>query len=253
MIAIVVGFVFLLTLTIIVSCADGDAEDIFFIYVTLALLAAIAAVPALHWMQENHYRGLIEKGLGISRKSKRAWPKRWRSPRLLGGLLAAGLAAAYLAYLASSSGPATPPRKVPQPSAAPYGSAAPRVAPQRESIGAAIDAWARAWSKGDIDGYLAMYSPSFTPADGVARKEWENQRRRRFASVGAVEVDISDLAITPIGQAEAEATFVQYYSARQRRERSRKTLTLTLIGGQWKISAEYSRPIARNNKVAGAD
>lgn len=147
-------------------------------------------------------------------------------------------AARYRAPVAPNGASTT----APQPPAAPAHTERDRHA----RITDAVRAWASAWAVGDIDRYLAAYDPSFTPGDGLSREAWLQVRRRRLAKAREITIAVDDLVIEPIGQATAEATFVQDYSARGMRERSHKTLMFNKAGDQWLIVSERSRPVSES-------
>ena len=44
-----------------------------------------------------------------------------------------------------------------------------------------LEAWTRAWSSNDADGYLGFYAPDFQTPNGEPREEWEAARRERLA------------------------------------------------------------------------
>src|SRR5712691_9760277 len=57
-----------------------------------------------------------------------------------------------------------------------------------EEVLQAVRAWATAWSKQDVDGYLAFYAKDFKTPSGVARAEWEVARKTRISTPKAIEV-----------------------------------------------------------------
>jgi ketosteroid isomerase-like protein len=129
---------------------------------------------------------------------------------------------------------ATGPRPVPASASAPANPAA-----TIAEVETAVRTWAAAWSARDVARYLATYAPDFTPPRGQARKAWEADRRARIADKAAIRVDIDNLVISVTGQ-DASASFQQTYSADKLREKSRKTLELQRVGGQWLIRKEIA-------------
>jgi hypothetical protein len=99
--------------------------------------------------------------------------------------------------------------------------------------------WAQAWSRRDVDAYLAAYSSDFA-ADGMTRANWEAQRRARITAPQRIDVQIADLKIEQQDKT-ASATFRQVYRSDRLSSTSTKTLKLALQNGQWRIVGETSR------------
>ena len=111
--------------------------------------------------------------------------------------------------------------------------------PATASIEAAITNWAQAWSKRDVDAYLAAYASDFA-ASGMTRANWEAQRRSRITTPKSIDVQISDLKIEQQGDT-ASATFRQAYRSDLLTSTVTKTLKLALQNGQWRIVSEASQ------------
>lgn len=101
-----------------------------------------------------------------------------------------------------------------------------------------VTAWARVWSDGDVEKYLAAYSPAFVPADGLTRKAWEAQRRQRVDKGRAIVVKARDIRVENASATRATVLFVQQYSARGVTDLSNKTLQLERLDGTWRITRE---------------
>src|SRR5207237_8473318 len=54
----------------------------------------------------------------------------------------------------------------------------------------AVNGWAQAWSKKDVDGYLAYYAKDFKTPGGEAGAEWEKGRRTRIEAPKPIAVVI---------------------------------------------------------------
>jgi ketosteroid isomerase-like protein len=101
----------------------------------------------------------------------------------------------------------------------------------------AVQAWAAAWSKRDMNAYLAAYAGDFTGQSG-SRKAWEEDRRQRIVTKPSIKVTVSDLRVTVDGN-KATAQFRQHYEAGALNTSSRKTLDLAKDGrGHWVIKRE---------------
>ena len=120
-------------------------------------------------------------------------------------------------------------------------------------VAAAVDAgfatfisdWAHAWSDGDVEKYLAAYSSTFVPADGITRKAWEAQRRLRVDKGRGIVVKVRDLHVENTDATHAKVVFVQQYSARGVTDLSNKTLQLERQDGMWRITRETAVTIPK--------
>ncbi|MCR5882533.1 tetratricopeptide repeat protein [Rhizobacter sp. J219] len=99
----------------------------------------------------------------------------------------------------------------------------------------AVQAWANAWSRKDVDAYLAAYIPTFT--GGKNRKAWEGERRARIEGKRSISVTLSDVETRMQGD-KAIVQFRQQYSADALKVSSRKTLELVKVSGRWLIQKE---------------
>lgn len=105
-----------------------------------------------------------------------------------------------------------------------------------------VEQWRRAWTRRDVDAYLASYSPDFVPADGRTRPDWETARRKIITSQSDIDIQINEPRIQRIGADQAKIEFLQdYVSGRYRETARRKTLTLARSDGQWRITGEQQQ------------
>lgn len=109
---------------------------------------------------------------------------------------------------------------------------------QQERVREAVLAWAVAWSKKDLDGYLKAYAPSFNPGSNLSRSAWQEQRRDRIMSKKQIHIELSDFHIS-FSNAKATAKFLQSYQSGSIVTVSRKTLELSDDKGQWLITREF--------------
>ena len=98
--------------------------------------------------------------------------------------------------------------------------------------------WADAWSRQDLEEYLALYTDDFRPADGSSHDAWKNARNRRITRPKFVEVKISDITIETLGASRARVTFRQSYRADHYQDKVDKTLELARARDQWRIVSE---------------
>src|SRR5687767_10331852 len=88
--------------------------------------------------------------------------------------------------------PAKPPaavaQKGPEKPAAP--SPAPAAADASAEVLKAVNGWAEAWSKRDVDAYLGYYAKDFQTPSGESRADWEKSRRTRIAGAKTITVGV---------------------------------------------------------------
>ncbi len=134
-------------------------------------------------------------------------------------------------------------KPVPAPAPAPVATPAPAPAETKaeareRDVEAAVRAWASAWAKKDMNGYLGSYARDFD-GDKGSRKAWEQERRERITSKRNITVKISNLDIKVDGN-KATARFRQEYKADSLNVSSGKRLDLIKSGNEWVIVKEVS-------------
>jgi len=102
---------------------------------------------------------------------------------------------------------------------------------------AAVRAWAAAWAKKDMAGYLGSYGKEFDPPGNLSRSAWEEERRARIVGKSSISVGVDNLVISVNGD-KAVAKFRQSYKADALSVSSRKTLDLVKMGDRWVIVRE---------------
>ncbi|MDW5418203.1 tetratricopeptide repeat protein [Iodobacter sp. CM08] len=108
----------------------------------------------------------------------------------------------------------------------------------KQQIAAAVEGWAQAWSKQNVNGYLAAYGNDFKTPGGQKFSAWGAERRNRINSPKSIEVKISDLKIEINDDSTAKARFRQSYKASHLSSTTGKTLILAKSGGRWLIREE---------------
>ncbi len=139
---------------------------------------------------------------------------------------------------------ATKPAPTPAVAAAPKPAPAPTPAPAANNnataiadVEGAVHAWAAAWSRRDLSGYVGSYTSDFATA-GKSHKAWEEDRKARIVPRKHIKVDVSELRITVNGD-KAEARFRQTYESDSLNTSGRKTLELVRgANGRWLIKQE---------------
>jgi tetratricopeptide (TPR) repeat protein len=105
---------------------------------------------------------------------------------------------------------------------------------------AAIQGWAQAWSKKDVDAYLAYYAQDFDPQGPEPRADWEKTRRARIEAPRSIAVSIQSPKVTMRGANEAAVSFRQNYRSDKLKTTSRKTLEMVKTDNGWRIRKEQS-------------
>jgi len=154
----------------------------------------------------------------------------------------ASTAAVVSPSAAPRSATTPPPTAMPAAAAAAAASvpaaAAPSMLPaSAEGLSAALDSWRKAWSAGNVDGYLSAYAPDFTPAAGD-RSSWEATRRKVLGRSTGIQVDIENLRVEMVGDDRASTVFTQRYRSAQYRDTVVKTMQWRRVGGVWRIVQE---------------
>jgi hypothetical protein len=107
-----------------------------------------------------------------------------------------------------------------------------------QAIVRTVEDWARAWSRGDADAYLAFYAPDFRTPPKESRAQWEATRRERLAKAKNVSVKVIAPEVSFPDADRATVTFRQEYASRSFKGSGRKTLELVLQGERWLIQQE---------------
>jgi tetratricopeptide (TPR) repeat protein len=150
--------------------------------------------------------------------------------------------------VAAAPAPAPTPAAAPKPAAsAPVPAPAPAPAPAAPTANAndqnearsAVLAWAEAWSRKDLSAYFGAYGKDFSPAGGLSRAKWEEDRKARILGKSRISVKLSNINIDVKGN-RATARFRQDYSADALAISSGKTLELQKAGERWVIVREAS-------------
>jgi tetratricopeptide (TPR) repeat protein len=127
---------------------------------------------------------------------------------------------------AKPAAPATPPAPV---KAASSGD-------NKSDVTKAVEAWAAAWARKDVKGYLGHYAKDFkTP--GQTRAKWEAERRSRIDKPGTIEVKLEGISVSVSGD-QATAKFRQHYKAGAFKASAGKTLDMVQRDGKWLIQQE---------------
>ena len=128
-------------------------------------------------------------------------------------------------------------QKAPEKPAAKAENTAPAADPTAEVL-KAVNAWAQAWSKKDVKGYLGHYAKDFKTPGGESRADWEKTRHSRIGGAKSISVGIDSPKVTIRGPQEASVSFRQTYRSDKLKSTSRKTLEMVKTEGRWLIKEE---------------
>lgn len=103
-------------------------------------------------------------------------------------------------------------------------------------VASAIERWASAWSRKDMNGYYAAYTRDFNGGKG-SRKDWEAERRARIVSKRSIDVEVSNIDVDIKGD-KATVRYRQAYRADSLNINSTKRLEMVRSGGKWLIAKE---------------
>jgi hypothetical protein len=252
---------------VLIAALNNASSSTFGDGMVIAIVVVVAGLSAIliKLMIDDYQAERLRDGkprLKFSRK--RARPYLRVGVMLLGTVLIVVLAAYQtkrhwlmpepIVTVAEAPAPATAPSEAPlAPQGLPFGNA-PQLAntPSPASfdpvqaqgdIQRTLDAWRKAWSSRQIGDYLEHYSARFAPADGLSHAAWQRQRRERLGKARDLSIDIADIQFLKLTGERAEISFRQAYKAHNFAETSRKSLSLELENGAWRIVRETSGPL----------
>jgi len=110
--------------------------------------------------------------------------------------------------------------------------------PASEDVLKTVNAWAKAWSAKDVDGYLAFYAKDFATPGGEARADWEKSRRQRISAAKSIAVAVQSPKVALAADGQASVTFRQSYRSEIVKASANKTLLLAKADGRWLIRQE---------------
>ncbi len=99
--------------------------------------------------------------------------------------------------------------------------------------------WARAWSRQEVDNYLACYATDFKPTGRLSRDDWEKQRAQRITKPRWIQIELGSFS-TEVEGDSARVTFDQAYRSNSYRDVVRKTLVMVREPDGWRILEEFT-------------
>lgn len=101
--------------------------------------------------------------------------------------------------------------------------------------------WAKDWSEKNSRGYLDAYSSRFqAPSPFNNRASWEARRSQVIGQTESIRVSVSDMKVTVHNPGRAQVVFKQEYWSPTFKDTVKKTLSMVLEDGRWKILRESS-------------
>ena len=104
----------------------------------------------------------------------------------------------------------------------------------------ALQMWAQAWEKKDMDRYVKSYVPGFTPSDGKSHAEWVKDRQDRILSKGQIKIQISQVEATLVNKNTIKLRYRQNYQSDKLKVSSVKLIEMKLQDQRWLITKERS-------------
>ena len=109
---------------------------------------------------------------------------------------------------------------------------------ETDAVLEAVRAWADAWSRKDVSGYLAHYAKDFKTPKGESRAEWEKGRKQRIVAPKKIEVEVESPKVSISGDNAASVSFRQVYRSDVIKATGTKTLVMVKSNGKWLIHEE---------------
>ena len=100
-----------------------------------------------------------------------------------------------------------------------------------------VQGWSSAWSRKDVKAYLGYYASGFQTPGGMARKEWETERKQRIDKPGKLQIVADNIKVAITGDT-ATVRFRQQYTSTTLKSSANKTLILVKSGNKWLIQQE---------------
>jgi tetratricopeptide (TPR) repeat protein len=151
----------------------------------------------------------------------------------------AGKASALAGTAKSGAEPKAPEPKAAEPKATePAAKAAGSQNAETDELLRTVHAWASAWAKKDVAGYLAHYAKDFKPPKGEARGDWEKGRKQRISAPKKIEIGIESPKVSIGSDSTASVSFRQIYRSDVIKTSGTKTLVMAKANGKWLIREE---------------
>ncbi|HWA12837.1 MAG TPA: tetratricopeptide repeat protein [Burkholderiales bacterium] len=179
-----------------------------------------------------------DKALQLDRNNAAAQTKLAMIKDLFSSSVVPGKAGAAQAETPEPAAPAKPPAPEARDAAARPATPAVPARGDADAVLAAVDAWARAWSSKNVDGYLAAYATGFQVPGGEARSAWEATRRDRITRPKMIQVTVGSPKVAFDAGGRATVKFRQRYKSDTLDTSGAKTLVMVKNNDRWQILQE---------------
>jgi hypothetical protein len=115
--------------------------------------------------------------------------------------------------------------------------------PDVTAIDPFIHSWANAWSRKNVEDYLAHYSNKFKPSKGMSLAAWQKQRHQRLGKPKFIKIEVKNIKKKAITNSRVQVTFNQKYQSNTYGDRVLKTLELQWRKNGWMIVKETSKAL----------
>jgi len=137
--------------------------------------------------------------------------------------------------------PAPNPAPAPTPQASLASAQIDRSTAAQAAVRLAVTQWTGAWTRRDVDAYLAFYAADFTVPNGLTRAAWQAQRKSRISKPASLQVEVRQVEVDLADETNATVHLVQDFRSDNYREvGTRKELRLKNTNERWLIVSEKS-------------
>lgn len=105
---------------------------------------------------------------------------------------------------------------------------------------ATLDAWARAWSDKNAEGYIRFYATTFIPPNGRSFSLWKKLRRKRILAPRSISVEIINPHVVMLRDDKARVRFIQKYRSNTYRDTVHKTIEMVNVNDNWRFIREQA-------------
>ena len=103
-----------------------------------------------------------------------------------------------------------------------------------------LNEWAAAWEAKDVSRYMSFYGPGFSSGKSDTAA-WQARRRALVGKPGSIGVKLEEIVTQTLATDRVETSFKQTYRSGDFSDKTTKTLTWQLAGGEWFIVTESNR------------
>jgi len=116
---------------------------------------------------------------------------------------------------------------------------------QRQSASAvlaAVEAWRKAWSEQNLQGYFTAYADDYNPGSQYTSLDaWKQYKQRVIGKKRYIRVRLEQIATHNEAGGAIRVTFLQHFRSDSFNQDEKKVLLMTFTPDGWKITREASR------------